>query len=177
MNKKILNLGSGVKNNNDGIRLDFNPDVNPDILHDLNKFPYPFENNSFDLITMDNVLGELDNLWKVMEEIYRISNNEAEIIVSAPYFRSAYAFIHPNIKSFFTVKTFDYFDPDSELFKRFKYTSSKFKLIRISFDEGFESGIIKSVTRFLANKKPLFYERVISPFISLDSIKFYLKKI
>ena len=56
MNKKILNLGSGVKNNNDGIRLDFNPDVNPDILHDLNKFPYPFENNSFDLITMDNVL-------------------------------------------------------------------------------------------------------------------------
>ena len=64
-----------------------------------------------------------------MEEIYRISNNEAEIIVSAPYFRSAYAFIHPNIKSFFTVKTFEYFDPDSELFKRFKYTSSKFKLI------------------------------------------------
>ena len=114
MNKKILNLGSGVKNNNDGIRLDFNPDVNPDILHDLNKFPYPFENNSFDLITMDNVLGELDN-FGVMEEIYRISNNEAEIIVSAPYFRSAYAFIHPNIKSFFTVKTFEYFDPDSEL--------------------------------------------------------------
>ena len=67
-------------------------------------------------------------------------------------------FIHPNIKSFFTVKTFEYFDPDSELFKRFKYTSSKFKLIRISFDEGFKSGIIKSVTRFLANKKPLFYE-------------------
>ena len=50
-----------------------------------------------------------------IEEIYRISNNEAEIIVSAPYFRSAYAFIHPNIKSFFTVKTFEYFDPDSEL--------------------------------------------------------------
>ena len=64
MNKKILNLGSGVKNNNDGIRLDFNPDVNPDILHDLNKFPYPFENNSFDLITMDNVLGELDNFGR-----------------------------------------------------------------------------------------------------------------
>ena len=48
MEKKILNLGSGQKNYNKGIRLDINPDVNPDVLHDLNKFPYPFENNTFD---------------------------------------------------------------------------------------------------------------------------------
>ena len=110
---------------NKGIRLDINPDVNPDVLHDLNKFPYPSKNNTFDLITMDNVIGELDNLWKV-DEVYRISKDDAKIIISVPYFRSSYAFIHPNIKSFFTVQSFDYFDPENELYIKYKYTKSKF---------------------------------------------------
>jgi SAM-dependent methyltransferase len=177
MEKKILNLGSGQKKNNSGIRLDINSDVKPDILHDLNKFPYPFKSDYFDIVTLDNVLGELDNLWKVMDEIYRISRIGGEVIISVPYFRSAYAFIHPNIKSFFTVNTFNYFDPQNELYKKYKYTKSTFKIEKLKFDENFKLGVIKSIVRFIANKNPELYERLLSQLISLDSINFYLKKI
>ena len=177
MNKKILNLGSGLKKNNNGIRLDINPKVNPDVIHDLNKFPYPFDDDYFDLITMDNVLGELDHMLKVMDEIYRILKADGEVVISAPYFRSPYAFIHPNIKTFFTVKTFEYFDPNSELFKKYKYTSSTFQLTKLKFNEGFNSGVVKSITRYIANKNPDLYERFLSQFIPLDAINFYLKKI
>ena len=177
MEKKILNLGSGQKKNNAGIRLDINPDVKPDILHDLNKFPYPFESEYFDIITLDNVLGELESLWKVMDEIYRISKTGGEIIISVPYFRSAYAFIHPNIKSFFTVNTFNYFDPQNKLYKKYKYTKSTFKIEKLKFDEGFKLGAIKVIFRFIANKNPQLYERLFSQLIPLDALSFYLKKI
>jgi SAM-dependent methyltransferase len=177
MEKKILNLGSGQKKNNAGIRLDINPDVKPDILHDLNIFPYPFKSEYFDIITLDNVLGELESLWDVMDEIYRISKTGAEIIISVPYFRSTYAFIHPNIKSFFTVNTFNYFDPQNELYKKYKYTKSTFKIEKLKFNEGFKSGVIKSIFIFIANKNPQLYERLFSQLIPLDAINFYLKKI
>ena len=69
MKKKILDLGSGAKKNDNAIRVDVNPKVKPDIVHDLNSFPYPFENDYFEMIIMDNVIGELNNFWKVMDEI------------------------------------------------------------------------------------------------------------
>lgn len=177
MKKKILDLGSGIKKNENAIKVDINPKVNPDIIHDLNNFPYPFENQHFDTIIMDNVIGELNNFFTVMDEIYRISKVGADIIIKVPYFRSSYAFIHPNIKSFFTVRTFEYFDPDSEIYKRYKYSNSTFKVEKLKFNEGFNSGFIKSVTRYIANKNPNFYERILSYLIPLEAITFYLKKI
>ena len=77
----------------------------------------------------------------------------------------------------FTVKTFEYFDPNSELFKKYKYTSSTFQLTKLKFNEGFNSGVVKSITRYIANKNPDLYERFLSQFIPLDAINFYLKKI
>ena len=177
MKKKILDLGSGIKKNDNVIRVDINPKVNPDIVHDLNNFPYPFENEYFDMIIMDNVIGELSNFWKVMDEIYRISKVGADIIISVPYFRSSYAFIHPNIKSFFTVRTFEYFNPKNELYKRYKYSSSTFQVTKLRFNEGFKSGFIKSITRYIANKNQNFYERILSHLIPLEAITFHLKKI
>jgi len=177
MKKKILDLGSGLKKNSNAIRVDINSEVNPDVVHDLNNFPYPFENEYFDMIIMDNVIGELNNFWKVMNEIYRISKFDSDIVISVPYFRSSYAFIHPNIKSFFTVKTFEYFDPENELYKRYKYSNSTFKVTKLRFNEGFRSGLVKSITRYVANKNPNFYERILSHLIPLEAITFYLKKI
>ena len=177
MKKKILDLGSGVKKNDNAIRVDINPKVNPDIVHDLNNFPYPFENEYFDMIIMDNVIGELSNFWKVMDEIYRISKVGADIIISVPYFRSSYGFVQPNLKSFFTVQTFEFFNPENEKYKRYKYSSSTFQVTKLRFNEGFKSGFIKSTLRYIANKNPNFYERILSHLIPLEAITFHLKKI
>ena len=177
MSKKILDLGSGIKKNSNAIKVDINPKVNPDIVHNLNNFPYPFDNENFDEVIIDNVIGELNNFFKVMDEIYRIAKIGANIKISVPYFQSPYAFIHPNIKSFFTIRTFEYFDPNSEIFKRYKYSESTFQLVKLNFNEGFKSGLTKTTIRYLANKHPSFYERFLSHLIPLDSVTFYLKKI
>ena len=77
---------------------------------------------------MDNVIGELNNFWKVMDEIYRISKIGADIVIIVPYFRSSYAFIQPNLKSFFTVETFEFFIFINEKYKRYKYSNSTFEV-------------------------------------------------
>ena len=41
---KILDLGCGKRKQKDAIGVDMSEDSDADVIHDLNKFPYPFEN-------------------------------------------------------------------------------------------------------------------------------------
>ena len=45
---KILDLGCGKKKRPGSVGVDINPNSDADIIHDLNVFPYPFENSSFE---------------------------------------------------------------------------------------------------------------------------------
>jgi len=75
MSKKILDIGCGNHKVKGAIGLDFVKIKGVDIVHDLNKIPYPFKDNSFDVIyanqvlecleiPLDNVLGELCRICK-----------------------------------------------------------------------------------------------------------------
>ena len=44
--EKKLNFGSGEDYREGYVNIDWNPLAEPDIQHDLNKYPYPFENNT-----------------------------------------------------------------------------------------------------------------------------------
>ncbi|WML66570.1 MAG: hypothetical protein METHP_00005 [Methanoregula sp. SKADARSKE-2] len=108
---KYWDLGCGNRKKGEAVGIDINPDSSADVIHDLNAFPYPFEDSSFNEIYADNVIEHLDNVIKVMDEIYRISRPGGIIIIKVPYFRSRYAFIDPTHKHYFTVESFTYFDP------------------------------------------------------------------
>ena len=54
-----LDIGCGNNKTPDSIYLDINKDANPDIVHDLNKFPYPIEDNSIDEIVGNISLNTL----------------------------------------------------------------------------------------------------------------------
>lgn len=151
-----------------------------DIVHDLNIFPYPFEDNTADDSWMDNVLEHLDNPLKAMEEIYRISKNDAKVIVAVPYFRSFYATIDPTHKNFFGSHWFNYFDPAHPFYSRYRYTEAQFTLDRIEFDREFKSGTMKLCHKLLvmlAEKYPYSYEARISHLFPLNSLTFYLTSV
>jgi SAM-dependent methyltransferase len=151
-----------------------------DIVHDLNIFPYPFEDSAADDIWMDNILEHLDNPLKVMEEIYRISRNEAKVVVSVPYFRSFYATIDPTHKCFFGVWWFNYFDPSHPFHNRYAYTKAQFRLDRLEFDREFKNGTMRLLNKLLvrlAEKYPYSYEARISHLFPLNSLTFYLTSV
>ncbi|PJZ61808.1 class I SAM-dependent methyltransferase [Leptospira adleri] len=179
MNKEyaILDVGCGNKKRAGAIGIDFNSRTQADVIHDLNSFPYPFEDSYFNEIYIDNCLEHLDDVMKVMEEIYRICKPGGSVKVIVPYFRSLWAFTDPTHKHFFGVNSFTYFDPDHMIFKRYAYTKVTFKTERIVFNETLSDGWIKRMFVFVANRYPFRYENYLSHLYPLDDITFYLRKI
>ena len=54
-----LNLGSGSQKIKGYINVDKYNTFEPDIVHDLEKFPYPFKDNSVEIIILSHVLAFL----------------------------------------------------------------------------------------------------------------------
>lgn len=109
---KILDMGCGRKKIPGAIGLDINPEADADILHDLNIFPYPFEDNEFDQVHCDSILEHLDDFFQVMEEIHRITTCGGIVQGKVPYYTSFDAYTDPTHKHFFTSRSFDYFRED-----------------------------------------------------------------
>jgi len=63
----ILDVGCGTAKINGAIGIDRAKLPGVDIVHDLNDLPWPFENDSFDEVYMNDIIEHLDDTIKVME--------------------------------------------------------------------------------------------------------------
>jgi len=173
----ILDLGCGNKKRPGSIGVDFNERTKADVIHNLNEFPYPFESASFDEIYIDNTLEHLDDVIRVMEEVYRISKPGGLVKVIVPYFRSIWANIDPTHKHFFTVESFAYYDPQHIICTRYDYTLARFNTEKIVFNETLDYRWTKKIVVKLANRWPNRYEYYFSHLYPLDDITFYLRRL
>lgn len=86
---KNLNLGSGFTKIDGYLSLDKSKVFNPDIVHDLERFPYPFEDDSINNIVLSHVLEHLgqnpDVFNLIIKEIYRICKNGSLIKITVPH--------------------------------------------------------------------------------------------
>lgn len=92
------------------INVDFR-DLGQDVVWDLNKFPWPFENESVSEIVAHNVFEHLDDINAVMKECHRIMNPGAKLFACVPHgFFKGYL-QDPTHKRGFSFETFDYYTP------------------------------------------------------------------
>ena len=86
MNGIKLNLGCGNKKYPDYINVD--KQGNPDMRHDLESFPWPWESNSVSEIKLIHVLEHLGQdiniYFGIFKEIYRISKHGAKVFITVP---------------------------------------------------------------------------------------------
>jgi SAM-dependent methyltransferase len=81
--------------------LDFNAAHGPDIVHDLDQLPYPFEDNSFDEIHAYEVMEHLGRQgdWKFFfaqfDELYRILKPDGQFYGTSPSWFSPWAWGDP----------------------------------------------------------------------------------
>jgi len=83
---KRLNLGCGENKMNDYINVDIRPEINPDIVWDLEKFPYPWEDSSIDEIYASNVIEHFPYQIQdtILEEWHRILKSGGKLIIICP---------------------------------------------------------------------------------------------
>jgi SAM-dependent methyltransferase len=171
----VLDLGCGGSKRPGAVGVDNNPAAKPDVLHDLEVFPYPFEDSSFDEIVLDNVLEHLGDVVRTMEELHRIGRPGALVEIYVPYFRSRWAAIDPTHRHQFTVDSFAYFDPSHPFFEQYRYSPARFRVERVTFNKRFpERGVRARVTAW-ANRRPQTYEARLSPLFPLDELTFRLR--
>jgi len=92
------------------INVDIELRVKPDIIVNLDHCPYPFKDETFELIEMNHVLEHLQNPFKVMKEIYRILKPGGIVIIKVPHFSGG--FTHADHKRGFDVTFSLYFSPN-----------------------------------------------------------------
>ena len=153
----VLHLGCGNEKRLGAIGIDINPQSAADVIHDLNLFPYPFPANKFDTIIAEHVLEHLDNLIKVMEEIYRVAKPGAQLFITSSHFSSVDSFTDITHKHFLTSHSFDYLIPGTLLYK-LNYSSVKFIKRNIWLGPKNVSNFILKIILKVVNSFTNFYE-------------------
>jgi len=80
----LLNLGCGFTKLDDYVNVDAFENCEPDVVHDLNQFPYPWKDESVDGILLSHTLEHLDDWWASFCECVRILKPGAEFVVRVP---------------------------------------------------------------------------------------------
>ena len=105
-NEVILNLGCGFKKMVGMVNVDAFDICQPDVVHDLNAFPYPWESNSVDGIAMHHTLEHLEDYWAVITECARILKVGGWLEVRVPDESSATAATYRDHLHVFSLASF-----------------------------------------------------------------------
>lgn len=142
---KRLNLGCG----NRPLRNAINHDRTRhheyvDIAHDLNELPWPWDDEQFDYINSRAVFEHLFiDLLRSFNECWRILKPGGELYVKLPHWQSGRAWDDPTHRRPYTLRTFNYFDPDTREGQEYTfYTPCKWKIINPARLNSAKSSII-----------------------------------
>lgn len=134
----ILNIGCGnqlltTKAGNRIVnhdRIKHRPEV--DVVWDLNLLPWPWANESFDLIVARAVLEHLKlNLVESLDECWRLLRPGGRAHLKLPFWKSDAAWQDPTHRWFFTLGSFDQFDPDTKRGQDYGfYTERKWRIAK-----------------------------------------------
>ncbi len=168
---RILDIGCGNRKIPGAVGLDKNPDSQADVIHDLDDFPYPFGDNSFDRIYGIDVLEHVTDVIRTLEEIHRLGKPGALVLLRVPHFSSTHAFGDPTHKHFFNSQSLDYFCGG---FSEYAYRPTvRFhkKRVKINF---WKLHRLNGVS-LLANRFPIPYEKLFAFIFPAMSLEFELE--
>lgn len=150
---RVLNLGCGRKHVAGALNVDVTEATSPDVMHDLNRRPWPFPDDHFEEVLAYDVVEHLNDVMATFEEIHRVCRDGARVRVTVPHFSSSNAYTDPTHRHFFGYFTLDCF---TEADERSFYTRARF-LLRHRQLIFWPTLLNKAVWR-LANRYPMSYE-------------------
>ena len=148
-----LNLGCGLKPLPDHVNVDVVAAVKPDVVHDLNQFPYPFADSSFTEICAYDVVEHIENLPALFREIWRIGRPGATVHLTTPHFSCSNSFVDPTHRHHLSYYSWDYYTAGHPF--NF-YGSDGFKIVRRIII--FSPTLCNKLVHRLANRWPAGYE-------------------
>jgi SAM-dependent methyltransferase len=123
---RILDIGCGRRKYPGAVGLDSNPATDADVIHDLDRIPYPFESDSFDLVVARHVLEHVERPLDVLAEVHRLCRSGALVQIVTPHFSSSTSWTDPTHRHHFASRSFDYLIADAPYAF---YTTARYELV------------------------------------------------
>jgi SAM-dependent methyltransferase len=153
---RILDLGCGSSKTPGAVGVDVSPDTEADVVHDLDVFPYPFEDASFDQILLQDVIEHVAEPIRLFEELHRIARPAGRIQLRTPHFSSVLAYGDPTHRHYFsTIAIRSLAEPRFE-----HYTEVRFRVVHVTLDLWLPFRLLG--IGMLANRSPELYEKYLA---------------
>jgi len=125
-----LDIGCGERKQANWVGMDIRRVKGVDIVHDVQKFPYPIKDNACFQILLSHLWEHIEPKHRVsmMNELWRIMKPEGQLLIAVPYFLSFGATQDPTHYTCPNEATFTYFDPGYPLWNIYK--PKPWKIIR-----------------------------------------------
>ena len=145
---RLLDIGCGRDKLPGAVGMDALPLANVDVVHDLDRFPWPFADDTFERVRAQDVLEHVQDFIGCMNEIHRVCRNAALVEVRMPFMTSVNLFTDPTHRRGGTSRTFEYFDPSKPL-GGYDYSRARYDLLRFAYERGYPRGLIPSLFKQL----------------------------
>jgi len=153
-----LHLGCGSTKIQNFVNVDKNPNVSPNIIWDLNHYPLPFNDDTFEIVIAISIIEHLDNFFSIMGEIHRVTKKNGIVLILVPHFSSLSANTDPTHRQNMSIRSCDYFIQGTGIEKEYGfYVPFRYNLLKryISLH-----GIFKYIPllNFFVGHFPVFWE-------------------
>lgn len=99
-----INIGAGGTKIEGFVTLDYDPLTEPDYVVNLEKDPFPFDENTVEVVVAHHVFEHLgEGYFHCLKELYRVCKHGATIDVRVPHYRHDYFYDDPTHRRPITV--------------------------------------------------------------------------
>jgi SAM-dependent methyltransferase len=149
---RLLDVGCGINKRPGSIGIDRNPASRADVLADLDRFPYPFKDSSFDALQAVHVIEHVSDVIRTMEEFHRLVRPGGEVFLVTPHYTDFSSFCDPTHRWHLNSFSLRYFGEDNAGYGyyssvRFREISTRVKLLALWRWLGFEL-LVNAFPRF-----------------------------
>jgi SAM-dependent methyltransferase len=150
---ETLDLGCGKAKTPGAVGIDIAPAPGVDIVHDLNRVPWPLADGRFDAVICSHVVEHLADLPAAMKEICRVCKPGARVKIITPHFSNLNSWEDPTHLRHFARGTFRFFDAgDARCF-----SGVTLRLVKLEITFG--GGLWDLISRMLYALSPNWWEK------------------
>jgi SAM-dependent methyltransferase len=112
---RTLDVGCGTKKTAGSVGLDCRPYPGVDVVHDLERFPWPLESDAFDLVVCSHIVEHMSDVGRFLKEIHRVCADGARIRIDTPHFSSLESWADPSHRQHLSLRSFEFFSAQGYL--------------------------------------------------------------
>lgn len=129
--KRILDVGCGINKYPGSLGIDRNLRSNADLIADLDHFPYPLRDDSFDELRAIHVIEHVGDVMKTMEEFHRLVRRGGTVVIATPHYTDFSSFCDPTHRWHLNSFSFRYFGEDNAGYGYYSHVRFRENFVRV----------------------------------------------